>query len=153
MNAVKFLKIMVADFLKGNKGATPDIQLFGTVIVACRRKGTITDARLVESVISLMWSLHESGLYGCRPKSWTYKTAIFIYKELGETERAEELMWEAAKKLDKKHTKQLFQTVLYAWHDSHHPDKHFHIQKLRLEMKRRLEAAQKTTEFVHVGWK
>lgn len=141
--AEELLNVMIDDFLNGNKRAKPDSQLFDTVISACTGGRTncptsiikAADAFRAESVLRRMWSLHETGqLVGVRPQGTTYKYVIIGYKKSGNPCRAEELLWEMERKSVAKAHKQLFQTVLNAWHESHHHDKQRKLNTLRLVM-------------------
>ena len=146
VRAEEFLNIMIDDYLNGNNRAKADFQLFDTVISACTGGRTncppstvkSADAFRAEALLRRMWSLHESGqLVTVRPQGTTYKYVIVGYKKSGNPSRAEDLLWEMERKSVGKPQKQLFQTVINAWHESRHHDKQRHLNTLRLAMNER----------------
>ena len=97
---------MIDDYLNGNKQAKPFFQLFDTVISACtgRRSNcptstvTAANAYRAESVLRLMWSLHESGqLGGVPPQCTTYNHVMIGFKNSATLFRLKNICGDGAK--------------------------------------------------------
>jgi pentatricopeptide repeat protein len=128
---------MVGEFWQTkNKRVQPDVQLFENVIKAFTAPECVSqsDALRVGSQLRKMWSLYEETGANVRPQASTYKHVIIGYKKAGMPHQADSLLREMQKKNVAKPTKELIQTVMNAWHDSHLPEKQKHINALRLLM-------------------
>jgi PPR repeat len=150
-NAAAVLNRMIGDYLDcKDDRVKPDFALFDLVIKATSvlPNVSMSDAFRAESVLRSMWSLHDSGLHGVRPHANTYKNIVVCFKKAGLPHRSEDYLWEMESKSVGKPYKALFQTVLNAWHGSHHPNKQSHISALRLAMTHRFG---RETENVSLG--
>jgi hypothetical protein len=128
---------MIGEYLRSrNERVKPDVQLFDNVIKAFTTTDyvSVSDAIRAESHLRHMWSLYEDSGVNVRPQNTTYKHVIIGFKKAGMAQRADELIWEMEQKSIAKPSKELIQTVMNAWHDSHHPDKQQYINALRLFM-------------------
>jgi hypothetical protein len=128
---------MVGEYMRDkDKRVQPDPQLFDIVIKAFTTPEYVSrsDAFRAGSQLRNMWSLCEESGVNVRPQATTYKHVIIGYKKAGMPQEADDLLWEMEKKLVVTPTKQIIQTVINAWHDSHRPDKQMRINALRLFM-------------------
>lgn len=137
---------MVNEYLNTNrKGVQPDVQLFDIVIKAITTPEYVSrsDARRAENHLRNMWSLHGESGVNVRPQATTYKHVIIGYKKAKMPQKADSLLWEMEKKNISTPTKELIQTVMNSWYDSHISNKQQHINALRLLMNDRYICGKK----------
>jgi len=117
----------------------PDVQLFDNVIKAFTTPDYVShsDAFRAGSQLRSMWLLYEESGVNVRPQATTYKHVIIGYKKAGMPQEADDLLREMEQKQVAIPNKELIQTVMNAWHDSHRSDKQKRINDLRLFMNNR----------------
>ncbi len=114
----------------------PDVNVFDNVIKAFTTPEFVSSSSAfrAESLMRNMWYLFTDCEVKVRPNSTTYKHVIIGFKKAGMALRADELLWEMEHKNVANASKELVQTVMNAWHNSHHPEKQKRINGLRLFM-------------------